>query len=51
MFRVSDRIISAAYETRGTVLARDGCEVWVRFDDGRRLTLMASDLVLEEDAS
>jgi hypothetical protein len=51
MFRVGDRIVSAAYDTRGAVLARDGSEVWVRFDDGRRLTLMVSDLVLEEDVS
>ena len=51
IFRVGDRIVSAAYETGGEVLAQDGSEVWVRFDDGRRLTLKLSDLVLEEDAS
>lgn len=50
MFRAGDRVVSVAYEARGIVLARDGREVWVRFNDGRRLTLMANDLVLEVEA-
>lgn len=49
MFRVGDRVVSITYENHGLVLARDGREVWVRFLDGRRLTLLADDLVLEDD--
>src|SRR5689334_514745 len=49
MFRAGDRVASVAYEKCGLVLARDGRQVWVRFNDGQRLTVMASDLVLEEE--